>query len=122
MTFEPGDFQSRLRTLLGLQGAVLTDQELSQMAESYPRCRSGERAPRAPVRGPGWGGGSLGVKAGLRLSPVAWGGRDVGVVRMVPCGAVFVFRRGDPPEEPPARGWCHWRTPPLPRRCATRLI
>jgi hypothetical protein len=38
-TFEPGDFQSRLRTLLGLQGAVLTDQELSQMAECYPRCR-----------------------------------------------------------------------------------
>src|SRR5260370_17374528 len=42
MTFEPGDFQSRVRTLLGLQGAVLTDQELSQMADSYPRCRGKE--------------------------------------------------------------------------------
>ena len=34
----PEDFQSRLRTLLGLRGAVLTDDELSQMADSYPRC------------------------------------------------------------------------------------
>jgi hypothetical protein len=42
MPFEPGDFQSRLRTLLGLQGAVLTDEELSQMAASYPRCRGRE--------------------------------------------------------------------------------
>jgi hypothetical protein len=38
MTAAPEDFQSRLRVLLGLRGAVLTDDELSQMAESYPRC------------------------------------------------------------------------------------
>lgn len=39
MTIEPGEFQERLRTLLGLQGAVVTDLELSQMADCYPRCR-----------------------------------------------------------------------------------
>src|SRR5689334_3376698 len=38
MTVAPEDFQSRLRTLLGLRGAVLTDDELSQMAESYASC------------------------------------------------------------------------------------
>lgn len=37
-TLAPEDFQSRLRALLGLRGAVLTDDELSQMADSYPRC------------------------------------------------------------------------------------
>lgn len=36
---EPDDFQERLRALLGQQGAVLTDQELFQMADCYPRCR-----------------------------------------------------------------------------------
>jgi len=35
---EPDDFQSRLRVLLGLQGAVLTDEELSHTAESYVKC------------------------------------------------------------------------------------
>ena len=38
MTIEPNDFQSRLRVLLGLQGAVLTDDELSHTAECYARC------------------------------------------------------------------------------------
>src|SRR5256714_8102691 len=38
ITAAPEEFQSRLRTLLGLRGAVLTDDELSQMAEPYPRC------------------------------------------------------------------------------------
>lgn len=38
MTIEPGDFQSRVRALLGLQGAVLTDEELSHLADCYPRC------------------------------------------------------------------------------------
>ena len=33
MIIEPNDFQSRLRALLGLQGAVLTDEELSHTAE-----------------------------------------------------------------------------------------
>src|SRR5207247_3231728 len=42
MTIEPNDFQSRLRVLLGLQGAVLTDEELSHTAERYPRCRGKE--------------------------------------------------------------------------------
>jgi hypothetical protein len=38
VTIELTDFQSRLRAFLGLQGAVLTDQELSQMVNCYPRC------------------------------------------------------------------------------------
>jgi hypothetical protein len=38
ITAAPEDFQSRLRALLGLRGAVLTDDELSVMAESYARC------------------------------------------------------------------------------------
>ena len=42
MTIEPNDFQSRLRVLLGLQGAVLTDEELSNTTERYPRCRGRE--------------------------------------------------------------------------------
>jgi len=42
MTIEPNDFQSRLRVLLGLRGAVLTDEELSHMAECYSRCRGKE--------------------------------------------------------------------------------
>ena len=43
MIIEPSDFQSRVRTLLGLQGAVLTDEELSHMADCYPRCRGKEQ-------------------------------------------------------------------------------
>jgi hypothetical protein len=43
MTTEPNDVQSRLRILLGLQGTVLTDEELSHTAERYPRCRGKER-------------------------------------------------------------------------------
>ena len=39
MTIEPNDFQSRLRILLGLRGAVLTEQELSHAEECYARCR-----------------------------------------------------------------------------------
>ena len=42
MTVAANDFQSRLRALLGLQGAVLTDEELSHTAERYPRCRGKE--------------------------------------------------------------------------------
>ena len=47
MTIEPNDFQSRLRVLLGLQGAVLTDEELSHTAERYPRCRDAESLPES---------------------------------------------------------------------------
>ena len=43
MTIEPDDLQSRLRVLLGLQGAVFTDEELSHTAECYARCRGKER-------------------------------------------------------------------------------
>ena len=38
MTIETNDFQSRLSVLLGLQGEVLTDEELSHTAERYARC------------------------------------------------------------------------------------
>ena len=43
MTIELNDFQSRLRVLLGLRGAELTDAELSQTAECYSRCRGKEQ-------------------------------------------------------------------------------
>jgi hypothetical protein len=42
MTTEPSHFQSRLRVLLGLQGTVLSDEELSHTAECYPLCRGKE--------------------------------------------------------------------------------
>ena len=38
MITEPNDFQSRLRVLLGLQGAVLTDEELSHTEACYAKC------------------------------------------------------------------------------------
>jgi len=43
MITKPDDFQSRLRVLLGLQGAVLTEEELSHAAESYVRCPGKEQ-------------------------------------------------------------------------------
>jgi hypothetical protein len=42
MTIELNDLQTRLRMLLGLQGAVLTDEELSHTAECYARSRGKE--------------------------------------------------------------------------------
>ena len=42
MSIEPIDFRSRLRALVEVQGAVLTEEELSDMAECYPRCRGKE--------------------------------------------------------------------------------
>ena len=43
MTIKPNAFPSRLSVLLGLQGVVLTDEELSHMADSYPRCPGKEQ-------------------------------------------------------------------------------
>ena len=43
MITEPNDFQSRLRVLLGLQGAVLTDEEMSHTAECYAKCPGKEQ-------------------------------------------------------------------------------
>jgi hypothetical protein len=37
MSIEPDELQSRLRVHLEQQGAVLTDAELSHLAETYPR-------------------------------------------------------------------------------------
>ena len=34
----PPDFRDRMRALLELHGAVLTEQELAHMADRYPRC------------------------------------------------------------------------------------
>jgi hypothetical protein len=42
MTIEPNDLPSRLRVCLELQGAGVTDEELSHMAECYPQCRGKE--------------------------------------------------------------------------------
>ncbi|HYT05987.1 MAG TPA: hypothetical protein VEM13_14005 [Gemmatimonadales bacterium] len=41
-SIESGDFQSRLRLLVEVQGTALTEDELSHMAECYPRCRGHE--------------------------------------------------------------------------------
>jgi len=38
MKLELADLQSRLRAQVELEGAVLSEEELSQVAESYPRC------------------------------------------------------------------------------------
>ena len=43
MIVERGDFRSRLEALLEREGVVLTDRELTRMAERYPRC--GGREP-----------------------------------------------------------------------------
>lgn len=43
MTDERGDFRGRLEALLEREGVVLTDRELTRMAERYPRC--GGREP-----------------------------------------------------------------------------
>lgn len=56
MTIESNALQSRLRILLGLQGAVLTDEELSHTADCYPQSRgTGHWEVRQYVRrtGPG---------------------------------------------------------------------
>ena len=42
MSIEPNDFRSELRALAEMEGAVLTEEELSHMAEFYPRCRGKE--------------------------------------------------------------------------------
>lgn len=39
MSIEPSDFGTRLRALVELRGAVLTEEELSHLRERYPRCR-----------------------------------------------------------------------------------
>jgi hypothetical protein len=38
MVIAPRDFANRLRALVGLQGTAVTEEELSQVTESYPRC------------------------------------------------------------------------------------
>jgi hypothetical protein len=42
MTIEPSDVQNRVRALLQQHGAVLTDEELSHVADGYARCRGTE--------------------------------------------------------------------------------
>ncbi|PYO40716.1 MAG: hypothetical protein DMD33_16470 [Gemmatimonadetes bacterium] len=56
MTIESNALQSRLRVLLGLQGAVLTDEELSHTADCYPQCQgTGRWDVRQYVRRTGLG-------------------------------------------------------------------
>lgn len=43
MIIEPATILSRLRALLGLQGTILTDEELSGTADGYHRCPGKER-------------------------------------------------------------------------------
>ena len=42
MSIEASEFRNQLRALVEMQGSVLTEEELSQMAECYPRCRGKE--------------------------------------------------------------------------------
>ncbi|HEX2713274.1 MAG TPA: hypothetical protein VHM88_13825 [Candidatus Acidoferrales bacterium] len=42
MSIELGDLRTRLRVLLGPQGAVLTEEELTHMAACYTGCRGKE--------------------------------------------------------------------------------
>jgi len=42
MSIEPSVFGNRLRALVGLQGVVVTDEELSHVADCYPRCTGTE--------------------------------------------------------------------------------
>src|SRR2546428_13468843 len=64
MSIETSDFQSRLRVLLGLQGAVLTDEELSHMADSYPRCPGKEQWDVRQYVRPHTGGGAREYRVG----------------------------------------------------------
>src|SRR5437879_11809397 len=71
MSIEPNDFQSRLSVLLGLQGAVLTDEELSHTTERYPRCRGKEHwAVREYVRRTGVGAREYRVVRGSSIEDV----------------------------------------------------
>jgi hypothetical protein len=71
MTIEPNDFQSRLRVLLGLQGTVIADEELSHTAERYPRCRGKEHWDvRAYARGTGVGAREYRVVRGSSIEDV----------------------------------------------------
>src|SRR5437016_9773377 len=71
MSIEPNDFQSRLSVLLGLQGAVLTDEELSHTTERYPRCRGKEQwAVREYVRRTGVGAREYRVVRGSSIEDV----------------------------------------------------
>jgi hypothetical protein len=82
MTIEHDDLQRRLRVLLGLRGAVMTDEELSRMADCYPQCRGQENwGVRQYVRqGQGGGGREYwDVRHDVRLTGV--GAREYRVVR-----------------------------------------
>jgi hypothetical protein len=71
VTIEPEDLQSRLRVLLGLQGAVFTDEELSHTAECYARCRGKERWDvREYVRRTGLGAREYRVVRGSSIEDV----------------------------------------------------
>ena len=71
MIIEPNDLQSRLRALLVLQGAVLTDEELSHTAERYPRCRGKEHWDvREYARRVGVGAREYRVVRGSRIEDV----------------------------------------------------
>lgn len=71
MTIEPNDFQSQLSVLLGLQGAVLTEEELYHTAEQYPRCRGqGHWGVREYVRRTGVGAREYRVVRGSSIEDV----------------------------------------------------
>src|SRR6266700_4223905 len=96
MTIQPNDFQSRLSVLLGLQGAVLTDEELSHTAERYPRCRGKEHwGVREYVRRTGVGAREYRVVRGGSIEDVY---RGVERVRAAAVGTAL--NELDSPETP----------------------
>jgi hypothetical protein len=71
MTIEPGDLRTRLRVCLDLQGAGLSDEELTQLAASYPQCRGKEHWDvRAYVRRTGVGAREYRVVRGSSVQDV----------------------------------------------------
>jgi hypothetical protein len=71
VAIEPNDFQSRLSVLLGVQGAVLTHDELSHTAERYARCGGREHWDvREYVRRTGVGAREYRVVRGSSLEDV----------------------------------------------------
>src|SRR5260370_40539035 len=100
MTTEPDDFQSRLRVLLGLQGTVLTEEELSHTAECYPRCRGKEHWDvREYARRIGVGARDYRVVRGSRIDAV-YRSAERGRATAVGTALTGLESRGDALEHP----------------------
>jgi hypothetical protein len=71
MTIDSGEFQTRLRTMLGLHSMELGDEELARMADRYPLCTGTERWDvRQYAGGGGMGAREFRVLRGTRTQHV----------------------------------------------------